>query len=86
MIERGEEIARELKVKTSQLVLAWLLAQGQDIVPIPGTKRQKYFEENMGALKIQLDKKTIQALSDAMPVGSASGTRYPEAQLKNVQI
>jgi len=85
-IQKVEEIARELRVKTSQLVLAWLLAQGQDIVPIPGTKRQKYFDENMGALDIKLDKKTIQALSDIMPVGSAAGTRYPEAQLKNVQI
>lgn len=86
MIEKVEEIARELRVKTSQLVLAWLLAQGQDIVPIPGTKRQKYFDENMGALAIKLDKKTVQALSAAMPVGSAAGTRYPEGQLKRVQI
>jgi aryl-alcohol dehydrogenase-like predicted oxidoreductase len=86
MIQRVEEIARELRVKPSQLVLAWLLTQGQDIVPIPGTKRQKYFDENLGALNIKLSDQTIRELSEAMPVGSAAGTRYPEAQLKNVQL
>jgi aryl-alcohol dehydrogenase-like predicted oxidoreductase len=85
-IARVEEIARELRVKPSQLVLAWLLAQGQDIVPIPGTKRLAYLEENLGALSVKLDAKTVKALSDLMPVGSAKGLRYPEPHMKAVQL
>jgi aryl-alcohol dehydrogenase-like predicted oxidoreductase len=86
LLQKVEEIARELRVKPSHLVLAWLLAQGQDIVPIPGTKRMAYLEENLGALNVKLDAKTVQALGDIMPVGSAAGLRYPEQQMKNVQI
>jgi aryl-alcohol dehydrogenase-like predicted oxidoreductase len=86
LVQRVEEIARELRVKPAHLVLAWLLAQGQDIVPIPGTKRMAYLEENLGALTVKLDAKTVKALSDIMPVGSAAGLRYPEPQMKAVQI
>lgn len=85
-VQQVEEIARELRVKPSHLVLAWLLAQGQDIVPIPGTKRLAYLDENLGALNVKLDAKTVQALSDVMPVGSAAGLRYPEQQMKAVQL
>lgn len=85
-VRRIEEIARELRVTPAQLVLAWLLAQGQDIVPIPGTKRQKYFDENLGALDLKLSGQTLRALSDIMPVGSAAGARYPEPQLAHVQL
>jgi aryl-alcohol dehydrogenase-like predicted oxidoreductase len=84
--EKVEEIARELRVKPSQLVLAWLLHQGQDIVPLPGTKRREFLDENLGALRIRLDAATLKAISDAMPPGSAAGARYPDAQLKNVQL
>ena len=86
LIHRIEEIAKEKGVKPSQLVLAWLLAQGHDIIPIPGTKRQVYLEENLGALEISLSASDLARISEAMPPGSASGTRYPEPQMKGVQL
>ena len=86
LIHRIEEIAKEKGVKPSQLVLAWLLAQGHDIVPIPGTKRRQYLEENLGALEIPLSANDLARISEAMPPGSASGTRYPEPQMKGVHV
>jgi aryl-alcohol dehydrogenase-like predicted oxidoreductase len=86
LIHRIEEIAKEKGVKPSQLVLAWLLAQGHDIIPIPGTKRRQYLEENLGALEIPLSANDLARISEAMPPGSASGTRYPEPQMKGVHV
>jgi aryl-alcohol dehydrogenase-like predicted oxidoreductase len=86
LTEKVVEIARELRVKPSQLVLAWLLHQGQDIIPLPGTKRRAYFDENLGAAGIKLDAKMLKAIGDAMPVGAAKGERYPGPQLKAVQL
>jgi len=86
LIHRIEEIAREKGVKPSELALAWLLAQGADILPIPGTKRRQYLEENLGALSIQLSASDVARIGEAMPPGAASGTRYPEAQMKGVHI
>jgi aryl-alcohol dehydrogenase-like predicted oxidoreductase len=86
LIHRIEEIAKEKGVKPSQLVLAWLLAQGHDIIPIPGTKRRQYLEENLGALEIRLSANDLARISEAMPPGSASGTRYPEPQMKGVYV
>ena len=77
-----EQIAQRLKVEPAQVALAWLLAQGEDIVPIPGTKRRKYLEMNAGAADVQLSRDDIAALSKAFPPGVTAGTRYPEAQLK----
>ena len=77
-----EQIAQRLKVQPAQVALAWLLAQGEDIVPIPGTKRRKYLEMNAGAADVQLSRDDIAALSNAFPPGVTAGTRYPEAQLK----
>ncbi len=77
-----EQIAQRLKVQPAQVALAWLLAQGEDIVPIPGTKRRKYLEMNAGAADVQLSRDDIAALSKAFPPGVTAGTRYPEAQLK----
>lgn len=62
----------------SQLVLAWLMAQGEDIFPIPGTKRTKYLEENMGALKVHLTQEEIAAIREACEELKVSGNRYPE--------
>jgi aryl-alcohol dehydrogenase-like predicted oxidoreductase len=86
LIHRIEEIAKEKGVQPSQLVLAWLLAQGHDIIPIPGTKRRQYLEENLGALEIRLSANDLARISEAMPPGSASGTRYPEPQMKGVYV
>ena len=77
-----EQIAQRLKAAPAQVALAWLLAQGEDIIPIPGTKRRKYLEMNAGAADVQLTREDIAALSKAFPPGVTAGTRYPEAQLK----
>ena len=86
LVERIEEIARAKGSTPAQLVLAWLLAQGEDIVPIPGTKRKAYAEENVGALAVRLDASDLARIDDAMPPGAAAGLRYPEPQMKGVFI
>jgi aryl-alcohol dehydrogenase-like predicted oxidoreductase len=78
LLHRVEEIAREKKCTPSQLALAWVLAQGKDIVPIPGTKRRKYLEDNAGAVNVRLTKDDLQRIEDAFPNGAAAGERYPE--------
>jgi aryl-alcohol dehydrogenase-like predicted oxidoreductase len=71
------EIAEAKHAKPGQIALAWLLHKGGDIVPIPGTKRRKYLEENIAAETIQLDSAQLKALDDALPPGKVSGQRYP---------
>jgi aryl-alcohol dehydrogenase-like predicted oxidoreductase len=78
LVKRVEDMAREKNCQPSQLALAWVLAQGGDIVPIPGTKRRKYLEENVGALEIELNADDLQRLDEVFPFGAASGQRYPE--------
>jgi aryl-alcohol dehydrogenase-like predicted oxidoreductase len=84
LVRRVEEIAKEKRCKPSQLALAWVLAQGKDIVPIPGTKRRKYIEENVGALEVQLTKEDLQRINDVFPTGAAAGPRYPEQMMASV--
>ncbi len=84
--ERLEEMARKKNCTPAQLALAWLLAQGDDIVPIPGTKRQKYLEENAQAVNINLSPQELAQISDAIPAGAAQGERYPEAAMKRVNL
>ena len=86
LVHRIEAIAREKRCTPAQLVLAWLLAQGEDVVPIPGTKRKHLLDENLGALDVALDAGDAQRLTEAVPAGAAAGTRYPEAQLKGVYL
>ena len=86
LVGRVETIAREKGVTPSQLALAWLLAQGNDVVPIPGTKRIAYLEENLGALGVQLSAGDLQRIDEALPTGAAKGGRYPEAQLRGVYL
>jgi len=86
LVRRIEEIAREKGATPSQLALAWLLAQGEDILPIPGTKHRSYLEENVEALSISLSKDDLARINEAMPPGAAAGSRYPEAQMKGVHI
>ncbi len=86
LVRRIEEIAREKRVTPSQLVLAWLLAQGPDVIPIPGTTRRAHLDENAGAVTIQLDAADRKRIDEAMPAGAAAGLRYPEPQMKAVQL
>jgi aryl-alcohol dehydrogenase-like predicted oxidoreductase len=78
LVARVESIAREKHCKPSQLALAWLLAQGPDIVPIPGTKRRNYLEENSRALAVNLSASDLARIEEIAPHGAAAGPRYPE--------
>jgi aryl-alcohol dehydrogenase-like predicted oxidoreductase len=78
LVERVEELAREKGVTASQLALAWVLAQGEDIVPIPGTKRVRYLEENVAATEIELTPDDLRRLDEAAPVGATAGQRYAD--------
>ena len=84
LVERIELLAKRKKCTAAQLALGWLLAQGGDIVPIPGTKRRKYLEENVAALNLQFTPEEIKKISSAMPPGAATGMRYPEASMQAV--
>lgn len=84
LVAKIEEIAAEKHIQPSQLALAWVLAQGDDIVPIPGTKRRKYLEENAGAVDVVLTKDDLARINAAAPLGVAAGTRYPEAGMAAV--
>ena len=78
LVGRVEALAKEKKCTPGQLALAWLLAQGEDIIPIPGTKRRKYLEENAGALNVKLTPDDLLRIDEVAPRGVASGERYPE--------
>jgi aryl-alcohol dehydrogenase-like predicted oxidoreductase len=84
LVKKIEEIAKRKKCTPGQLALAWVLAQGKDVAPIPGTKRIKYLEENVGALNVTLTKEELKEIDLAFPKGAASGSRYPEAAMKSV--
>jgi aryl-alcohol dehydrogenase-like predicted oxidoreductase len=84
LVTRVEEIAAEKRCRPSQLALAWVLAQGDDIVPIPGTKRVAYLEENVGALDVRLTRDDLARIAAVMPPGAAAGLRYPEAMMRVV--
>jgi aryl-alcohol dehydrogenase-like predicted oxidoreductase len=81
LVERAEEIAREKSCTPAQLALAWLLARGEDVIPIPGTRRRARLEENLRALEIELSADDVERINEAAPVGAASGARYPEAAM-----
>ncbi|MGI8790660.1 MAG: aldo/keto reductase [Actinomycetota bacterium] len=83
LVERVTEIANEKSVSASQLSLAWVLHQGEDIVPIPGTKRRSYLEENAAAAEITLDEEDLDRIDKASPSGSAAGDRYPDMSAVN---
>jgi aryl-alcohol dehydrogenase-like predicted oxidoreductase len=82
LVARLEELAADKGVTASQLALAWVLHQGEDIVPIPGTKRRSYLEENVAAVDVQLSGDEWHAIADALP--EAAGPRYPEAMMSSV--
>jgi aryl-alcohol dehydrogenase-like predicted oxidoreductase len=83
LLERVRQIAAEKDVTPSQLALAWVLAQGEDVVPIPGTKHRHYLDENIGALDIQLSDDDLGELDAAVPVGSSAGDRYADMSTVN---
>jgi aryl-alcohol dehydrogenase-like predicted oxidoreductase len=84
LVEQVEAIAKEKGVTASQLALAWVLAQGDDIVPIPGTKRRKYLEQNAGAADVILSQEDLARIEDVFPKDAAAGLRYPEAMMASV--
>ncbi len=84
LADRVREVAEGKGITPGQLALAWLLAQGEDIVPIPGTKRRKYLEENAGAADVTLTEDDLASIEEAMPRGSAAGERYSEEQMRAV--
>ena len=84
LVVKVEEIAKAKNITTSQLALAWVLAQGQNIVPIPGTKRIKYLEQNAEAAEIILSQEELAAIENVFPKDAASGLRYPEAMMTSV--
>ena len=86
IVKRLEEIAAQKKCTPAQLVLAWLLAQGKDVLPIPGTKRKQRVDENLAALDIKLSAAEIEKISAVAPVGAASGPRYPADGMKRVYL
>jgi aryl-alcohol dehydrogenase-like predicted oxidoreductase len=81
-----EEIAQDHRCTLGQLALAWVLAQGPDIVPIPGTKRKERLIENIGALAVELTADDLAQIADSIPVGAAAGLRYPEGQMKSLYL
>jgi aryl-alcohol dehydrogenase-like predicted oxidoreductase len=84
LVARIEAMARRKGCTPAQLALAWVLAQGEDIVPIPGTKRRRYLEENVGAAAVELGREDLAEIDTVIPRGAAAGTRYPEAAMKAV--
>ena len=84
VVARLKELAQEKGITPSQLALAWVLAQGDDIVPIPGTKRRKYLEENIAAADVKLSKSDLARIEDAAPKGFAAGGRYHDMSTVNV--
>ncbi|HUT49861.1 MAG TPA: aldo/keto reductase [Alphaproteobacteria bacterium] len=86
LLETLEEIAGDKGVTPAQIAIAWVLAQGEDIVPIPGTKRVKYLEQNAGAADITLSDEDMARLNAGFPPGVTAGTRYPEGALKLLQM
>jgi aryl-alcohol dehydrogenase-like predicted oxidoreductase len=86
LVERIEAIAKEKGCTPAQLCLAWLLAQGPDVIPIPGTKQVGRLEENLGATRVRLTPAEIDRISAAIPIGAAAGTRYPEGGMRGVYI
>jgi aryl-alcohol dehydrogenase-like predicted oxidoreductase len=84
LVQALREIAAEESCTLSQLALAWVLAQGDDIVPIPGTKRRTYLKQNTDALKIRMTPEDLRRIADVAPLGAAAGARYPEEMMKAV--
>ena len=86
LAQKFQAIAKRKGCTPAQLALAWVLAQGDDVAPIPGTKQKQRLLENLGALKVQLSAAELAEISSAVPAGAVKGTRYPEAQMASLYI
>ena len=86
LVKKIESIAKEKNCTPAQLALAWVMAQGDHIFPIPGTKRVKYLEENVKAVDVHLSQKDLEQIEDVFPKDAVAGTRYPEAFMKSVNL
>ncbi len=86
LVTRVEQIASEKRCTPAQLALAWVLAQGDDIVPIPGTKRRTYLDQNLGALEVSLMASDLRRIDEALPRGAAVGARYPEDYMNRLGV
>lgn len=86
LVDRVTEIAKAKGITPGQLALAWVLAQGEDIVPIPGTKRRSYLEENVASADVKLSSDELSRINEIAPQGAAAGTRYPEAMMRFVNL
>ena len=84
LVERVKEIAEEKDVTPGQLALAWVLGQGDDIVPIPGTTSPQHLEENVAALEVELSEEDRRRIDEVAPIGTTAGSRYPEAMMPSV--
>jgi len=84
LVRRVEQIAEEKRCTPAQLALAWLLSRGSDIVPIPGTKRREYLEENVKALDVRITAEDARRIDEVAPVGVTAGTRYPEGGMLTI--
>jgi aryl-alcohol dehydrogenase-like predicted oxidoreductase len=84
LVEKVKEIAEGKNCTPAQLALAWLLARGEDIIPIPGTKHRERLEENVRSIDIELSNDDVHRIEEAAPVGFAAGTRYPQASMHTV--
>jgi aryl-alcohol dehydrogenase-like predicted oxidoreductase len=82
LVERVGEIANEKRCTPAQLALAWVLAQGNDIVPIPGTKRRTYLQENVGALNVDLTSADLARINEVAPKDAFAGSRYPRTMME----
>jgi aryl-alcohol dehydrogenase-like predicted oxidoreductase len=81
LVTRIEEMAKEKGCSLAQVALAWVLAKGENIVPIVGTKRRRYLEENVAAAELKLTPEDVRRLDEALPLGAAAGDRYPESMM-----
>jgi aryl-alcohol dehydrogenase-like predicted oxidoreductase len=86
LVERVRDLAERKGATPSQLAIAWVLAQGDDVVPIPGTKRRRYLEENLGALEVELTPDDLAAIEAVTPRGSVAGDRYNAQMMANVNV
>lgn len=86
LVEKVETMARRKKVTTAQLALAWVLSRGEDIIPIPGTRHERYLRDNIAATEISLAAEEISALEAAMPRGVAAGDRYSAEGMKRIGL
>jgi aryl-alcohol dehydrogenase-like predicted oxidoreductase len=84
LVERVKQIAARRGLTPAQLALAWLLARGQDVVPLFGVTQRRHLEENLGAVSVRLDADELRQIDEVAPKGAAAGARYPESGMRTV--